>query len=83
MVFQFRGLLSSFNFVSKVFNLFQFCEQDYEKAIELYHKAANSGHSYAQYNLALMYEYGKGTEKNINQAIYWYEKSAKQGDQDA
>jgi TPR repeat protein len=25
-----------------------------------------------------MYEYGDGIEKDINKAIYWYEKSAKQ-----
>jgi TPR repeat protein len=30
-----------------------------------------------------MYENGDGIKKDINQAIYWYEKSAKQGDNDA
>ncbi|GBC31259.2 kinase-like domain-containing protein [Rhizophagus irregularis DAOM 181602=DAOM 197198] len=52
---------------------------DYEKAKELYYQAANSGNSSAQNNLAYMYEYGKGTEEDINQAIYWYKKSANQG----
>ena len=28
-----------------------------------------------------MYEYGYGIVKNKNQAIYWYKKSAEQGDQ--
>ena len=37
----------------------------------------------AQYNLAFMYENGEGIIKDIDKAIYWYEKSAKQGDQDA
>ncbi|GES74739.1 kinase-like domain-containing protein [Rhizophagus clarus] len=32
-----------------------------------------------QYNLASMYEIGNGTEKNMEQAIYWYKKSAEQG----
>ncbi|PKK69042.1 hypothetical protein RhiirC2_749090, partial [Rhizophagus irregularis] len=30
-----------------------------------------------------MYENGEGIVKNIDQAIYWYKKSAEQGDQDA
>ena len=33
----------------------------------------------AQYNLALIYEHGDGTEENIDKAIYWYKISAKQG----
>jgi TPR repeat protein len=53
-----------------------------QKALELYKKAASLGNSVAQYNIALMYEKGQGA-KNIGKAILWYEKSAKQGDQDA
>ncbi|RIA84983.1 hypothetical protein C1645_879610 [Glomus cerebriforme] len=52
-----------------------------QKAFELYQKTAYLGNKSAQYNLALMYENGCeiiGIEKNINQAIYWYKKSAKQ-----
>jgi TPR repeat protein len=30
-----------------------------------------------------MFETGNGTDKNIDDAIYWYKKSAKQGDQNA
>ncbi|PKC53808.1 hypothetical protein RhiirA1_478526 [Rhizophagus irregularis] len=30
-----------------------------------------------------MYYEGKGIEKDVDLAIYWYEKSANQGDQDA
>ena len=30
-----------------------------------------------------MYKKGKGTDKSIKQAIYWYKKSAEQGNQDA
>jgi TPR repeat protein len=41
--------------------------------------AANLGNDVAQYNLALMYENGDGITENLNQAIYWYKKSAKQG----
>ncbi|RIA98188.1 hypothetical protein C1645_813041, partial [Glomus cerebriforme] len=56
---------------------------DKRKAFELYQKAANLGDSTAQYNLAMIYETGIRIERNINQAIYWYEKSAEQGDQNA
>jgi len=31
----------------------------------------------------LLYNSGVGIEKDINKAIYWYEQSAKQGDEDA
>jgi TPR repeat protein len=30
-----------------------------------------------------MYEGGKGITEDIDKAIYWYEKSAEQGDQSA
>ncbi|RIA89585.1 hypothetical protein C1645_771983, partial [Glomus cerebriforme] len=50
-----------------------------QKAVELYKKAANLGSKVAQYNLGIMYEKGDVIEKDINQAIYWYEQSAKQG----
>ncbi|CAB4415462.1 unnamed protein product [Rhizophagus irregularis] len=57
----------------------QCVEKDYDKAFELFQQAANSGNSDAQYCLGLMYEIKKDTD----QAIYWYEKSAKQGYQEA
>jgi TPR repeat protein len=56
---------------------------DEQKAFKLYQKAAKLSNKLAQYNLALMYEDGSGVEKNIDQAIYWFKKSAEQGDQDA
>jgi TPR repeat protein len=56
-----------------------------QKAFELYQKAANLGNSIAQYNLAAMYECGENNEieLNMDKAIYWYKKSAEQGDVDA
>ncbi|RGB40152.1 kinase-like domain-containing protein [Rhizophagus diaphanus] len=59
---------------------------DKRKSFELFQKAANLGIMEAQYELALIYEIGDGVigvMKNINQAVYWYEKSAEQGYQDA
>ena len=55
----------------------------HKKHLNLYQKAANLGVDFAQYKLALMYENGNGIEKDMNQAIYWYKKSAEQGDEDA
>jgi TPR repeat protein len=46
---------------------------------ELYQRSANLGRMVAQYNLGVMYENGNGITKDIDKAIYWYEKSAKQG----
>ena len=48
-------------------------------ALKLYQKAATLGNIEAQYNLAFMYENGKGIERDMDQAIYWYEKSARSG----
>ncbi|GES90997.1 kinase-like domain-containing protein [Rhizophagus clarus] len=56
---------------------------DKQKAFELYLMAANLGYEYAQYNLAKMYEDGDWVQKDIDQAIYWYNKSAEQGHQTA
>lgn len=37
---------------------------------------ANKDEAYFQYKLALCYEFGQGTEKDINKAMWWYFKSA-------
>ncbi|EWH08441.1 hypothetical protein DS2_17277 [Catenovulum agarivorans DS-2] len=55
--------------------------QDFEKAFELFTKAAEMGHSYAQVNLAEMYRDGEGTDENIDKAQYWFEVAADQGNQ--
>lgn len=43
---------------------------------EFQQKLAKNGNPQAQYQLATMYESGRGVEKNINLAKQWYEKSA-------
>ncbi len=47
---------------------------DKNKASE---RLQNLENKWLQYNLALMYESGNGIKKNIDKAIYWYEKSKK------
>ncbi len=53
---------------------------DYAKAHTLMKKSAQKGNVYAQVNTGLMYEHGKGTDKNMEKARYWYEKASQQGD---
>ena len=41
--------------------------------------AAEQGHMYAQNNLAMLYESGKGAKKNYKEARTWYLYAAEQG----
>ena len=43
------------------------------------YKAAENKDINAQFNLALLYENGEGTEKNLEKAFYWYQKVAENG----
>src|SRR5205823_6240780 len=52
-------------------------------AVSWYRKSADQGNAKGQYNLADMYEYGKGVTKDLAQALSWYQKSAAQGDDKA
>ena len=64
---------------------------EYEKAIDAYNKGdyrtsaklilplAKKGFANAQYNMGVMYEKGKGVEKNLNKAKKWFQFAAEQG----
>ena len=54
-----------------------------EKAIELYNKAIDLGNSAAMYNLAYLYENGYGVIKDVGKAILLYQRSAKNGYENA
>ena len=54
-------------------------KHDYEKAVPLYLKAANSGNAEAQYAMGICYENGRATEKNDSIARTWFLKSAQNG----
>ena len=49
-----------------------------EKAIYWFKKAAEQGHSEAQYHLGLMYRNGRGTPVDFQEAIRWLHRSAEQ-----
>ena len=58
-------------------------EQNYEKAVYWYTKAAKLGDADAQNNLGNCYQNGEGVEQDYEKAVHWYRKAAKQGNQEA
>ncbi|MDR0341354.1 MAG: sel1 repeat family protein [Mycoplasmataceae bacterium] len=52
---------------------------DKKKAFEYMELAAEKNDPRAQYYTGVYYEFGRGVEKNIEKALYWYEKSYKNG----
>ena len=54
-------------------------EKNIQKAVELYQKAAEQGHTRAQYNLGFCYENGTGVKQTIQKAVDLYQKAADQG----
>jgi TPR repeat protein len=55
-------------------------QEDYQKALEWYQKAAVQGNRDAQTVLGLMYQNGEGVAKDDVEAAKWYRKAANQGD---
>ncbi|SHK83065.1 TPR repeat [Chitinophaga jiangningensis] len=53
------------------------------KAFELYKTAATLGERYAMKNLGLMYQYGRGTAPDYQQAAYWFEQAIAHDNEDA
>ncbi len=49
---------------------------DYATAFKKYQRAAAGGNVQAQLNLGLMYQTGRGVEKNDNEALKWYRRAA-------
>lgn len=54
-----------------------------QRTKELLLKSAEGGHARAQHNLASMLANGDGIEKDIPQAIFWFDKAGEQGDKRA
>lgn len=56
---------------------------DEVERVQWYLTKAKGGDADAQYNLAICYDEGKGTDKNEKEAARWYAAAAEQGDADA
>ena len=54
--------------------------QDYAQAAAWYRKAADQGHSLAQFNLGVMYAQGQGLARDEAQSVVWFDKAARRGD---
>jgi len=57
--------------------------RDYSVALREWLPLAEQGDISAQYNLGLMYEYGRGVVQDYAEAAKWYMKAAEQGDASA
>lgn len=58
-------------------------QQSYEKAFDYYQKAAKQGHMLAQNSLGMAYEWGQGTNIDMDKALFWYTKAARKGNAQA
>lgn len=56
-----------------------FAQKNYSETLTLLKPLAEDGHSEAQCILGNIYHLGLGVDSNIQEAIKWYQKSAKQG----
>jgi len=56
---------------------------DYATALKEWKPLAQDGNALAQFNFALLYQYGLGVERDMDLAIEWFEKAAHQGQPDA
>ena len=57
--------------------------KQYEEAFPLMLKAAGQGNPEAQNYVGWMHAKGRGTERNDESAVYWYQQSSSQGNQHA
>ncbi len=57
--------------------------EDYQNAYKRFQPLAEQGDSGSEYYLALMYDEGRGVEKDASTAVHWYKRAAQQGHMDA
>ena len=55
--------------------------QDYTKALELYHRAAELGYATAYNSIAYAYDFGQGVEIDKKKAVNYYELAANGGNE--
>ena len=56
---------------------------DYATALRIFRQLAEQGDASAQYNLAFMYDNGRGVTQDYAEAMRWYRKAAGQGEASA
>ncbi|KAJ3309674.1 hypothetical protein HDV04_005863 [Boothiomyces sp. JEL0838] len=57
--------------------------RDYTNALDCFTNTAYEGFAPSQFQLARMYELGRGVKSDLREAMNWYEIAAAQGDQEA
>lgn len=58
-------------------------EQNYERAVYWFRKAAEKGVANARYNLGVLNHQGLGVKANLDEAIYWYKQAAEKNHAEA
>ena len=58
-------------------------EENFAKALELYHLAAENGADLAMLALGKLFQYGDIVQEDHESALYWYEKAKEAGNEDA
>ena len=54
-------------------------EDSYTKICDLHEELAKKGVTSNQYLLGVCYQFGRGRNKNIQQALHWFNKSSENG----
>jgi len=57
----------------------QLVAEDESNDVESLKELAEIGDAFAQHNLGVMYEQGKGVEQDYTKAVKWFKKAAEQG----
>ncbi|PHJ20637.1 sel1 repeat domain-containing protein [Cystoisospora suis] len=75
-----QGSATGLNNLASMFYHGRGCQQDLEKAAELFKKAASKGNVNACYNLGVCYEFGRGvTSEDSDKALQLYRRAAQAG----
>jgi len=71
--------LSAGEMVNNGTDLLWYQQKQYKNSANLFKKAAELESSIAQFNIAQMYNTGRGIEQSFQMAFYWYHKAANKG----
>ena len=72
-----NGFLKAYEALARLYFFDKRAPKKYKEAVKLCKKIAKSS-AQAQAMLGYAYQFGKGTDKNIPRAIYWYRKAAQE-----